>query len=75
MTETNSNKPDKKRIYILLILDDVVSDNNFYQSPSLIKLFVRGRRICIAIILIFRYLHLIPPVARNGLYFLCRPNE
>ena len=70
MTEINSNKPDKERKNILLILDDVVSDHNFHQSPSLKKLFVRGRHINIAIILTFQYLHLIPPVARNNLDYL-----
>ena len=70
MTEINSNKPDKERKNILLILDDVVSDHNFHQSPSLKKLFVRGRHINIAIILTFQYLHLIPPVARNKLDYL-----
>ena len=39
MTEINSNKPDKKRKIILLILDDVDSDHNFHQSPSLKKYF------------------------------------
>ena len=51
MTEINSKKPDKKRKNKLLILDDVVSDHNFHQSPSLKKLFVRGRHINVAIIL------------------------
>ena len=53
MTKVNSNKPDKKIKNILLILDDVVSDKNFQQSPSLKKLFVRGRHINIGIILTF----------------------
>jgi hypothetical protein len=67
MTEINANKPNKERKNILLILDDVVSDHNFHQSPTLKKLFVRGRHINIAIILTFQYLNLIPPVARNNL--------
>ena len=48
----------------------MVSDHNFYQSPSLEILFVRGRYINIAMILTFLNLHLIPPVARNTLDFL-----
>ena len=58
MTEINANKKERKNI--LLILDDVVCDHNFHQSPSLKKLFVRGRHINIAIILTFQYLNLIP---------------
>ena len=67
MTEINANKPNKDRKNVLLILDDVVCDHNFHQSPSLKKLFIRGRHINIAIILTFQYLNLIPPVARTNL--------
>ena len=35
MTEVNANKPAKERKNVLLILDDVVCDHNFHQSPSL----------------------------------------
>ena len=70
MTEINSNKPAKERKNVLLILDDIVSDHNFHQSPTLKKLFIRGRHINIAIILTFQYLNLIPPVARNNLDWL-----
>ena len=70
MTEINANKPTKERKNILLILDDVVADHNFHQSPTLKKLFVRSRHINIAIILTFQYLNLIPPVARNNLDWL-----
>ena len=64
MTEINSNKSQKERKNVLLILDDIVSDHNFHQSPTLKKLFIRGRHINIGIILTFQYLNLIPPVAR-----------
>jgi hypothetical protein len=67
MTEINSNKPTKERKNVLLILDDLVSDHNFHQSPSFKKIIIRGRHINIAIILTFQYLNLIPPVARNNL--------
>ena len=70
MTEINSNKPNKERKNVLLILDDIVSDHNFHQSPTLKKLFIRGRHINIAIIITFQYLNLIPPVARNNMDFL-----
>ena len=67
MTEINSNKPAKERKNILLILDDLVSDTNFHQSPSFKKIIIRGRHINIAIILTFQYLNLIPPTARSNL--------
>ena len=70
MTMINSNKPQKERKNVLLILDDIVSDHNFHQSPTLKKLFIRGRHINIGIILTFQYLNLIPPVARNNLDYL-----
>ena len=59
MTEINSNKPAKERKNVLLILDDLVSDTNFHQSPSFKKIIIRGRHINIAIILTFQYLNLI----------------
>ena len=40
MTKINSNKTIKESKKIFLILDDVVSDHNFHQSPSLKKLFI-----------------------------------
>jgi hypothetical protein len=67
MTEINSNKPTKERKNVLLILDDLVSDHNFHQSPSFKKIIIRGRHINIAIILTFQYLNLIPPTARTNL--------
>ena len=70
MTLINSNKPQKERKNVLLILDDIVSDHNFHQSPTLKKLFIRGRHINIAIILTFQYLNLMPPVARNNMEYL-----
>jgi len=70
MTMINSNKPQKERKNVLLILDDIVSDHNFHQSPTLKKLFIRGRHINIGIILTFQYLNLIPPTARNNLDYL-----
>ena len=70
MTEINSNKSQKERKNVLLILDDIVSDYNFHQSQTLKKLFIRGRHINIAIIITFQYLNLIPPTARNNLDYL-----
>jgi hypothetical protein len=67
MTEMNSNKTAKERKNVLLILDDLVSDHNFHQSPSFKKIIIRGRHINIAIILTFQYLNLIPPTARSNL--------
>ena len=55
---------------MLLILDDIVSDHNFHQSPSLKKIVIRGRHINIAVILTFQYLNLVPPVCRNNMDFL-----
>ena len=70
MTEINSNKSQKERKNVLLILDDIVSDHNFHQSPSLKKIVIRGRHINIAVILTFQYLNLVPPVCRNNMDFL-----
>ena len=70
MTDINANKSQKERKNVLLILDDIVSDHNFHQSPSLKKIVIRGRHINIAVILTFQYLNLVPPVCRNNMDYL-----
>jgi hypothetical protein len=66
MTKENAgtSKADKKNV--LLILDDVMSDTNFHQSPALKKLYMRGRHINIGVITTQQYLHNLPPVCRNN---------
>jgi hypothetical protein len=72
MTEINSNKPAKDRKHILLILDDCVSDTNFHQSPTIKKLFLRGRHINISLLITTQYIYLISPSMRNNLdYIFC----
>ena len=68
MTEINANKKDKKNV--MLILDDCVADINFHQSPSLKKLYTRGRHINISICLILQYMNMCPPVCRVNSDFL-----
>ena len=53
MREINAYKTIKERTNKILILDDVVCNHNFHQSPSLKKLIVRERHNNIAIILTF----------------------
>ena len=57
MTEVNANKPPKERKHILLILDDCVSDHNFHQSPTIKKLFLRGRHINISLLITTQYIY------------------
>jgi hypothetical protein len=70
MTDINSNKPPKERKHILLILDDCVSDHNFHQSPTIKKLFLRGRHINISLLITTQYIYLISPSMRNNLDYL-----
>lgn len=70
MTEINANKPPKQRKHILLILDDCVSDHNFHQSPTIKKLFLRGRHINISLLITTQYIYLISPSMRNNLDYL-----
>ena len=67
MTEINANKPTKERKHILLILDDCVSDTNFHQSPTIKKLFLRGRHINISLLITTQYIYLISPSMRNNI--------
>lgn len=66
MTVQNKGKTKDQLKKILIILDDVVSDTNFHQSPALKKLYTRGRHIGIGIIITTQYLNSLPPVARNN---------
>ena len=68
MTEINAGKKTKKNV--LLILDDCVSDINFHQSPSLKKLYTRGRHINISVCMITQYMNMCPPVCRNNSDYL-----
>ena len=69
MTEVNSEKSQTERKNVLLILDDVMADTNFHQSPALKKLYMRGRHINIAVIATCQYLHNLPPVCRSNADF------
>ena len=71
MTIQNTKKTSGQKRHVLLILDDLVADVRFHQSPTLKKLFVRGRHICISVIITSQYLNSIPPIARINSDFVC----
>jgi hypothetical protein len=64
MTKINAGKKGKEQKKILLILDDCIADTNFHQSPSLKKLYARGRHISISVIVTTQYLLSVPPIIR-----------
>ena len=66
MTQINKGKPDNEKKSVLLILDDLICDVNFASSPSLKKLYSRGRHIFLSVIITQQYLYGIPPVCRNN---------
>ena len=66
MTTQNANKKKEEKKNILLILDDVMSDTNFAQSPALKKLYTRGRHINIGVIATCQYLYSLPPICRSN---------
>ena len=66
MTTQNANKSKEEKKNILIILDDVMSDTNFGQSPALKKLYTRGRHINIAVIATCQYLYNLPPICRSN---------
>jgi hypothetical protein len=70
MTKMNSNKPDKDKTNILVIFDDVCTDNNM-KMKAFQSLFTRGRHLNISIIITMQYIHHLPPVCRaNFDYFI-----
>jgi hypothetical protein len=71
MSRANAGKTSDKAKHVLLILDDLVADINFHNSPSLKKLFVRGRHVFISVIITSQHLNSIPPVARTNSDYVC----
>lgn len=66
MTKINADTVAKDRKNILLILDDVMADTNFANSPALKKIYLRGRHCGIGVIATCQYLYNLPPVCRNN---------
>ena len=66
MTKINADTDAKNRKNILLILDDVMADTNFANSPALKKIYLRGRHCGIGVIATCQYLYNLPPVCRNN---------
>jgi hypothetical protein len=72
LIKINVGEKNNEAAHILLILDDCVSDHNFHQSPTIKKLFLRGRHISISLLITTQYIYLISPSMRNNLdYLLC----
>jgi hypothetical protein len=69
-TEENSNKEDKDKKKILLILDDICSDVSMHTCKPIKKIFTRGRHLQISIIITAQYLYHISPIQRNNCDFL-----
>jgi hypothetical protein len=72
MTSINTGKSGAALENILVIMDDCISDTNFHASPTIKKLFTRGRHIGIAVVVTTQYLFSVPPVIRsNSDFILC----
>ena len=69
MTETNKGINKEARKNVLIILDDIMADTNFAQSPALKKLYTRGRHINIGVIATCQYLYNLPPICRANADF------
>ena len=69
MTKMNSGKTDKEKTDILLILDDVCTDNNMKSKPFM-SLFTRGRHLNISIIISMQYPYHLPPLVRANFDYL-----
>ena len=70
LTEYKVNNKGKE-YNVLLILDDVGSDENFIHAKNLNNIFVRGRHIFISCIICLQYLYQIPPIIRCQLSYVC----
>ena len=70
MTAINAHKPPNEQKHVLLVMDDLIADHNFHSSPSLKRLFIRSRHICIALCCTSQYLNTMPPLQRNNCDFI-----
>ena len=69
MSAANAGLAKEARKNVLIILDDVMADTNFAQSPALKKLYTRGRHINIGVIATCQYLYNLPPICRSNADF------
>jgi hypothetical protein len=66
LQQVNGDETKEKK-KILLIYDDVCSDNNFHSNnPSFKRIFTKGRHYGISLIITTQYIYHIPPIARNN---------
>ena len=66
MSKINAGKSENEKKQVLLILDDCVVDTNFLNSPSLKKIFTRGRHCGLGLIFTTQYLYAVPPIVRSN---------
>ena len=72
MSEINEGKTKENAKQVLLIMDDCISDIDFRTSPTLKKLFIRGRHIFCSLIITSQNLCSLNPLQRNNAdYILC----
>ena len=72
MTKLNTGKYGAALTTVLLVLDDCVADARLHQSPTIKRLFARGRHIGIGVIVTTQYLFSVPPIIRgNSDFILC----
>jgi len=72
LTKINKDTKPEERKKVLLIFDDILSDVDFHNAPSMKKIFTRGRHVGLSIICTCQYLYQLPPICRVNLdYLLC----
>lgn len=70
MTKTNAGKPKAEHKKVLLILDDVIADTNMHTSPTLKRLYARGRHLSISIVVTTQHLTAVSPLMRVNSDFI-----
>jgi hypothetical protein len=72
LTELNKDKTKETASHTLLILDDCIADIDMRNSPSLKKIFVRGRHLFLSLICTSQNLKSLSPLERGNCdYILC----
>lgn len=70
LTKVNSGKPKSEYKRVLLIMDDCIADTNMHASPTLKKLYSRGRHLGVSLVVTTQHLTGISPLMRTNSDFL-----
>jgi hypothetical protein len=71
LTKVNGGgKPRSEHKKVLLILNDIIADANLHSSPTIKKLYARGRHLSISLVVTTQHLTAVSPLMRTNSDFI-----